>query len=68
MSLPERLDNLLDMLGDAEFKVQPYDNRFEAVVTVYPDPNEPDDLQRTFRAVDRSARMALVKALTLSMS
>lgn len=59
------LDAMLEELaasGDAEFTVQPFDARYEAVVTVYATP-EGDKPERKYRAVDRSARIALDKAL-----
>lgn len=58
------LDALLtEFSQDAEFTVQPFDNRFEAVVTVYA---TEDKEQRKYRAVDSSARTALHKALVLA--
>lgn len=59
------LDAMLEELavsGDAEFTVQPFDARYEAVVTVYAT-TEGDKPERKYRAVDRSARTALEKAL-----
>jgi hypothetical protein len=61
------LHEMLAALGDGEFTVRPFDNRFEAVVTLYPDPNEPDDLQRVFRAVGSSALTALTAAMLKSV-
>lgn len=56
-----QLESLLtDFSKDAEFRVQPFDSRFEATVTVYPTEDKPE---RTYRAVDSSARTALNKAL-----
>lgn len=51
---------LADLSKDAEFKVQPFDNRFEAVVTVYATEDQPE---RKYRAVDSSALIALNRAL-----
>jgi hypothetical protein len=58
------LDLLLsDFSKDAEFTVQPFDSRFEAVVTVYA---TEDKDQRKYRAVDSNARVALSTALMLA--
>jgi hypothetical protein len=45
---------------NAEFTVQPFDSRFETVVTVYRRYGEP---HKKYRVVDSSARMALEAAL-----
>jgi len=58
------LDSMLaEFSKDAEFTVQPFDSRFEAVVTVYA---TEDKDQRKYRAVDSNAKTALNKALMLA--
>ena len=54
---------LAEFSKDAEFTVQPFDSRFEAVVTVYA---TEDKDQRKYRAVESSAKTALNKALMLA--
>jgi hypothetical protein len=62
--MSQSLDTLLSKLrgptADREFTVQPFDNRYEATVTVY------EPIKATFRAVESSAREALLNALLLA--